>query len=1141
LDLLLVKIKNYLNSYCLKSFPKTGFWDNKFTENQLFPELGNLRRLIMTYRKILLFALSLLLCRAASAQLGVDYDLSSQKPKRFENRVLASEKSNDGKKFKNSRRFIQNTITHYNFYFNANEKLNKVIAAAKAQNRDDYTRLLPFYNYSLDATASQKRELDSVIFKCTTGILIHDTRNDWIDNLYFLIGKSYYLKKDFDSAYITFQFLNYAFAPKEKDGYDIPIGSNANQEEGGNANKVATLEKRNLLQRTFSTPPSRNDGLLWKIRTYIAKDQFAESSSLIEILVHDPQFPARLQPQLQEVRALWFYRQNIYDSAAYYLERALPAAGTKEEQARWEYLIGQLYERAGNSFQSKTFYERTVGHTYNPILEVYARLNAIRQNKEGEGDQDFISKNIDALVKMGKKDRYEPYRDIIYYTAAQMELERNNKAGAEHFLVLCVKSSTGGYVGTQRNKAFLLLGNLSFEVKHFRAAKNYYDSLNMSDPNSLAAFGDLSWLPDRKAALAGIVAQQSIIDRQDSLQRIAALPPDQRDALIKKLVRQLRRQQGLHDEDQGDNFGGPSLSKNNANVPDLFGSNAGGAWYFDNATLKAKGYSDFKNKWGNRPNVDNWELSSRIKQQSVLAPGQRPTPGAVDISGKPIPATGAGSNVIDYKSLLNNLPLTPEKMQKSRDSVEKAMVALGKYYQDGIFDYASALDEYDSVLVKFPVTAYREEVLFNKYYCYLKLGDSAGANRMLEQLKHNFPNGRYTARAANPDSVAEASTRVKVGATRQYEKVYTAFIEGRFDEALAEKKIADSLYGEKYWTPQLLYIQAVYFIRSRQDVQAKVVLNSIMSKFPKTPMAIKASTMLDVLNRRAQIEDYLTKLKVQRLPEDSVVIEQARSNPDSNRRVGTPMVRNDSNMLVRKGDTMQLARSQVHLPGQPTGQQPSAGITGPAKLTIDAAALNKIRMDSGQLARLKKQQDSLALAMQRAAADSQKMASLRHTADSVKEVVRQLQVDSARVAAHIASLNSVFSHAPEKPHSVVIVMNKVDPVYVNETRNAFNGYNLENYYGNGLTIENSSLNDSIKFVTIGTFENADAALAYMNKAKALAPRQIVPWLPAGKYYFMIISPPNLTILLSNKDMAGYRKFLFTEYPDQFRTLQSGGF
>lgn len=208
----------------------------------------------MTYSKILLFAVFSILTLATFGQQGVAYDLT--KPKKFENRTLASEKSGDNpKKIKRVRRFIQNTVTHYNYYFNANEKLNQIIARAKQQNKDDYTSLLPFYNYTLEATFAQKRELDSVIYKSTAGILIHDTRSDWVDNLYMLIGEAYYLRKDFDSAYITFQFVNFAFAPKEADGYDKPIGSNANADEGGECQHRLNPGKKEHLAKSFLQGP----------------------------------------------------------------------------------------------------------------------------------------------------------------------------------------------------------------------------------------------------------------------------------------------------------------------------------------------------------------------------------------------------------------------------------------------------------------------------------------------------------------------------------------------------------------------------------------------------------------------------------------------------------------------------------------------------------------------------------------------------------------------------------------------------------------------------------------------------------------------------------------------------------------------
>lgn len=1059
-------------------------------------------------------------------QQGVAYDLT--KPKKFENRVLASEKSGDNpKKIKRVRRFIQNTVTHYNYYFNANEKLNQVIARAKQQNKDDYSSLLPFYNYTLEATLAQKRELDSVIYKCTTGILIHDTRSDWVDNLYMLIGEAYYLRKDFDSAYITFQFVNFAFAPKEADGYDKPIGSNANADEGGNANIVSTLEKRNVLQKAFSRPPSRNEALLWKIRTYLARSQYAEATSLIEVLKHDPQFPSRLAPGLAEMQALSFYRQSTYDSAAFYLEKALPAAENHEEIARWEYLIAQLYEKIDRSYEARTFYERTIRHTYNPVLEVYARLNAIRQNKEG--GEDFIRKNIDALVKMGHKDRYESYRDIIYYTAAQMELERNNKPGAEAFLILCTKAGAG-IIGSQRNKAFLQLANLSFEEKKYKAAKNYYDSLNTNDPTG--SLGDISWLPERKAALATIVAQLQIMERQDSLQRIAALPPAERDAYIKKLVKTLRRRQGLRDEGDSTSVNNGFLNNNTA-IPDLFGTNSGNTdWYFNNPSLKSKGYNDFKTKWGNRPNVDNWQLSSLVKNQQLQRPGEKNAAGMADMDVK---AAAAAAGPISFKALMDNLPLTPEKMKKLNDSVEKAMYMLGKTYQEGISDYQSAVIMDDSLLQKYPSTAFREQTLLNMYYCYKKLGDMANADRVLALLKKGFPAGRAAALASNPDSTVQAEGSLKVDATHQYEKIYNSFIEGRFQEALADKKIADSLYGDKYWTPQLLYIEAVYHIRNKDDQRAIGILANIGMKFPKTPMAAKAAALIDVLRRRREIEDYLTKLEVKRASDDDTVSTATVLMPGKVTAPSAPKLVRDDTRLLKKEDTTTLSKANIQASGAaPVAGGIKPGITIPGeKLRFDTASMNKITMDAGQLAKLHKQMDSIQAAMAKAMQDSIQMALLRQRADSIQAAVKKLQADTAAMAAKIRSLNSAFSFTPEKPHSVIIVLDKVDPVYVTETRNAFTRYNLENFYDKSLTINNTSLTDSIKLVVINTFENSTTALDYLQKAKAAAPREVVPWLPAGKYTFLPISAPNLELLMQNKDMQGYRQFLSAAYPGKF--------
>jgi len=321
-----------------------------------------------------LFLLFCLLTISSFAQLGISFDI--KKPKEYDERVLRSEKS-DQKKFTLPRRFIQNTVTHYNYYFNANNKLNEVIERAKGSFKDDYSELLPFYNYTLETTQLDSVQLDSITYKSSTGIALHDLRNDWADNLYLLWGAAFYLRKDFDSAFLMFQFINYAFAEKEKDGYYKTIGSN---QDGNSALSIATKEKNSLPRRIFSEPPSRNDAFIWQIRNFLAQDQFPEAASLIITLRNDPVFPSRLKNDLEEVQAYWFYKQNMWDSAAFHLVNALDNATNKQERARWEYLLAQLYELTGDYKESQKYYAKVINHTVDPVMDVYARLYSVRVN-----------------------------------------------------------------------------------------------------------------------------------------------------------------------------------------------------------------------------------------------------------------------------------------------------------------------------------------------------------------------------------------------------------------------------------------------------------------------------------------------------------------------------------------------------------------------------------------------------------------------------------------------------------------------------------------------------------------------------------------------------------------------------------------
>lgn len=956
-----------------------------------------------------------------------------KKPEKFENKKLGYEKTAE-KKFTLPRRFTQNTFTHYNYYFNANNKLNEAISRVKASHKDDYSRLLPFYNYTLDKTAGEKQELDSVIYKSNVAILIHDLRNNWVDNMYMLMGKAYYYRNQLDSAYLTFQYINYAFSPKEKDGYDKVIGSNAN--EGGNAFSIATKEDRGLVKKALTQPPSRNESFIWQTRTYLANDELPEAAGLIDVLKHDPNFPERLRPELAEVMAHWFYKQNIYDSAAVYLEKALAVAENSQERARWEYLIAQLYERSGKPALADKFYERAIKHTFDPVMEVYARLNSIRQ-QDSTGNDNSIQQNINELLKMARKEKYENYRDVIYYTAAQMELERNNIPGAQALLLKATQYGQDNQ--EQRNRSFLQLADLAFQQKDYQASKSFYDSVTTG-----GAQPDLALMSERKEALEFLVSPAGVIYRQDSLQRLAAMPEAEREVLVRKLLRQLRKAQGLkEDEPTAASLNNPLNTQTQAQS--LFTNAPKGEWYFNNASQKAKGFTEFRQRWGNRPNVDNWR-----RQSAINAFALNKQAGDNKIGNTPTPASNNTISELSYDALTGNLPLTAEKLKLSNDSIENALMMLGRAYFEKLEDHPLAIETYEKLLGRFPNSAHKQEALFNLYYSYRKTGDNTKANYYKIQLQQLFPGGKYAA-ALDPNVAAQSpDSLLKRAATASYERIYTTLIEGNFDQAFADKRKADSLYGDRFWTAQLLYIESLYHIRQRNDSIAKNILSMLMARFSESPIRTKAETMLSVLNRRAEIETYLTNLQVTRADEDTTT-------------------------AIVTDNTKPVVTQQVPPP-------------------------------------VTQKQDPV----------------------TVQKPVEQPRRDNVpNVTPPPVAKKSAYTFKAEEPQLVMIVLDKVDPVYVSETRNAFHRFNREKYYQKTIEITNVPLDDNVKLVVMNNFENATAAIEYVERVRKAAASEIVPWLPPGKYSFYIISPQNLEVLKASKDVNVYKSELGVAFPGKF--------
>jgi outer membrane protein assembly factor BamD (BamD/ComL family) len=440
------------------------------------------------------------------------------------------------------------------------------------------------------------------------------------------------------------------------------------------------------------------------------------------------------------------------------------------------------------------------------------------------------------------------------------------------------------------------------------------------------------------------------------------------------------------------------------------------------------------------------------------------------------------------------------------------LFGLGAVLLNEAEDYLSAIDALEKLRSHYPSYPNMSEVLFNLYYAHKKAGNEVEANKMKQLLLAQYPSSRFAGiLSTGKDPAANNKTEE---ATKTYNDIYNLFIEGRFGEAVTAKKQADSIYKTNYWQPQLLYIESVYHIRQRDDSVAKNILQTLIGQDPNAPMAKKAQTMIDVLNRRAQIEDELSRYQIQRVDDTTNAnpVQPIVQNPPIKKDTvaAKPIVLNPV-----KNDT--LANKQIV--SVPSAKKDSVVKKQDVVTVLPVKKDTIAKKDVASTSTAKK--DTIA----------KKLDAPVNTNPTVKQ--------SVVVTAPVVNTPPKTQRKPGEyyfdstvKHHAAIILDKVDPLFVTEVRNAYTRFNRERY-AQTFPMNVVDMDATRKIVLIGDFASAQEALSYMQTAKQAAASEVMPWLKADKYSFSIISDENLPLLQEKKDLEQYRKFLVQNLPNKF--------
>jgi tetratricopeptide (TPR) repeat protein len=764
------------------------------------------------------------------------------------------------KKYTLGRRAYQNTVSQFNYLFNAEIALDEIIQKARDINEDDYTELLPFYDYDLSITA--KESIDSIIYRCNANIVLHDLRSNYVDDAYLLLAKSYLFHKNFDTAGSILQFINYSFYDKE-DGADQNIGSNLNK-----SGKFSIASAEN--NRVWENKNVRNESMIWQARNYFEAGEIIEGISLLQLLKTDLDFPKRLYPFLFEQLAYGYYLSGINDSAANYLIKGLENAPDLSTKARWSYLIAQLYEKEQKANLAYIWYKKASAIVSNPVIAVYANIYmaSIEANR-GEKSWENLA---NALERMLKRDKYSAFADIVYYEMAQLALRNQAASKANQWLIASIQKNEKN--NKLKQKALVQLGALNYNVDQFSVAKIAYDNLK----ELLKSYPNYDQITLRKKWIDKIANLDELIANEDSLQMIYAAPKKDQIQIAKQWQKRailIKSQQKnlLTDPNKKTAASENVNSKNQYNNSGYTFSNAFSNpttkkvaqtdFYFDNPQNVSMGVTNFIKKWGDRPNVDNWrrKITIQLTRTNQVNANIDNTPASTQLNtalflNKSIKSTNQEKD--STEDLAIQLIQTETDLTQSKINWNNNSLSIAKIFLYELNDFEKALPRYQAVIQKNIDSNLTESALLDLASHYTHIGQYSSADSLIKLITSQFPEGIYVKKKQAKENLE----RINKNSSEAYQTAYFLAQIGDWDQFSAQMDSVQTQFkGTRFQTPYQ-FLKVKMYAQLGKDSIAIESLNDIIEKNKSESIKARAKNIITEINNRKATEAYLAALQI---------------------------------------------------------------------------------------------------------------------------------------------------------------------------------------------------------------------------------------------------------------------------------------
>jgi tetratricopeptide (TPR) repeat protein len=707
----------------------------------------------------------------------------------------------------------------YNIYFNGYESFKSGLIKISTGFKDDYAEMLKVFEYSDPSTvtlcssdmeraiqkASKLISLKSITAKPDIKeksqpsvkekeLLDKKEYNEWVDDSYLLIAKARFYKQEFKEAA---SILNYCI-------------TEAND------------------------PLIKAEATIWLARIFSETGKYNESFRLINELEITADFTKPLKSMYYTTLADLFIKQKKYSEAIEPLGKSIDLASGKRNRYRMTYLLAQLYEQTGDGVKATSLYREVVKMNPPYDIEFNARINIAGVFDSNSGNPQEIKRELEKMLKDSKN---KDFQDQIYFALGNILMKEGNEKDALEFYRKSATIPSGNQ--KQKGRSYLALAVYYYEKTNYMKAGRYYDSavffLDQKHPDYLA-------LKTRSQSLNALVSQLTVIQTEDSLQKVAFMKEPERNALISSIIAKIAKAESEGKvSEYADRYNLGQFYENERRSQGNIDQE--GKWYFYNQAALTFGRTEFRRRWGERKLEDNWRRSNKTRSSAsqVSANSEEASQNVSDTSGA----------ILDYKKpefYLKNLPLTDSLVTISNEKIATALLNAGKAYSERILDQGKASETFESLINRFPENELVPEALYYLYKVNKELNNSK-SETYRQRLLQKYPESEFARILSDPSYYEKKMADLKIS-ENLYQEAYNEYIGEKFTGAISLCDNALKKYPQDLLAPKFLLLRAYSVARVSDERNFKVELNTLIKTWPEAAESKKAADIIAFLNQK---------------------------------------------------------------------------------------------------------------------------------------------------------------------------------------------------------------------------------------------------------------------------------------------------